>query len=500
MKKVILSIFSLVGVVAFTQQVNPSVEWIKSYGEGKTAEINNIQKTSDGGFVFAGALETSHSSTMDVWVAKMSSSGEIEWQKNYGSSDDDIAHFIQQTTDGGFIVVGYASLGDRDVTHHKGQRDIWVLKLASNGDLEWQKTFGGSRYDESTSILQTPDGGYVLAASCDSFDGDFSKNRGKTDAWLIKLKPNGDFEWMKNYGGFDDDEALSVQLTADNHYLVAGRSNSTGISGGFGFGDYDYWLLKIDSSTGKPIWQRPYGGTENDMGRIALVSPNGGYIMGGYSNSEDGDIDNNKGKDDFWLIKLDDKGLVEWKKNYGGNNTDLLRYMQSTNDKGYILIGESQSTNIENNPNKGKNDALVIKINESGEVQWQKMFGGNLFDRGVSVLANDYKTYLVSINSSSQKIEGVQNQGAYIIKLKEEDLSTSEYNKPVFKLYPNPSNGEFVIHYPFNNDTVEIYSTAGQLVYKKENLTGSQVEINLHYPAGVYFVKVNNARSKVVLR
>ncbi|MCD6097265.1 T9SS type A sorting domain-containing protein [bacterium] len=174
----------------------------------------------------------------------------IQWQKCLGGSGYDYAYSIQQTDDGGFIVAGYSNSNDGDVSGNHGERDYWVVKLNSAGDLVWQKSLGGSSWDEAWSIQQTSDGGFIVAGYSESNDGDVSGHHGGYDYWVVKLDSAGDIVWQKCLGGSYWDYAYSIQQTFDGGYIVAGesRSNNGDVSGNHGWGDY--WVVKLSPEDG----------------------------------------------------------------------------------------------------------------------------------------------------------------------------------------------------------------------------------------------------------
>ncbi|GAG49523.1 unnamed protein product, partial [marine sediment metagenome] len=199
------------------------IEWQRTYGGRDSDVANSIQQTSDGGYIVAGYTASFGAGHYDIWVLKLSSDGDIEWQRTYGGRDSDRSYSIQQTSDGGYIVAGY--------TDSFGARNIWVLKLSSDGDIEWQRIYGGRDSDKSYSIQQTSDGGYIVAGDTDSF------GRGGNNIWVLKLSSDGDIEWQRTYGDGSFDIAYSIKQTSDGGYIVAGRTSS------FGAGHYDIWVL-----------------------------------------------------------------------------------------------------------------------------------------------------------------------------------------------------------------------------------------------------------------
>jgi predicted secreted protein len=203
------------------------VEWQRTYGGNSLDRAFFIQQTGDGGYVVAGYTRSFGAGEGDIWVLKLSSSGDVEWQRTYGGSSDDGASFIQQTGDGGYVVAGYTrSFG-------AGERDIWVLKLSSSGDVEWQRAYGGIDEDNVFSISQTPEGGYVAGSNTLSFGA------GEEDIWVLKLSSSGDVEWQKTYGAYFDEEASFIQQSTDGSYVIAGSTFS------FGNGGEDFCILKL---------------------------------------------------------------------------------------------------------------------------------------------------------------------------------------------------------------------------------------------------------------
>jgi hypothetical protein len=228
---------------------------------------------------------------------------EIIWQKILGGSSDDYAFSIQQTPDGGYIVAGYTESNDGDVKGNHENGDFWIVKLDKDGNIEWQKTLGGSNWDWAFSVQQTPDGGYIVAGFTWSNDGDVSGNHGSLDAWIVKLDKDGNIEWQKTLGGSGNDWATSVQQTTDGGYIVAGGTYSTdGVIRG-NHGSLDAWVVKLDGN-GNMQWQKALGGSGSDSAWSVQQTTDGGYIVAGFTKSNDGDVTGNHGSADFWVVKL----------------------------------------------------------------------------------------------------------------------------------------------------------------------------------------------------
>ncbi len=322
---------------------NGNIEWQKTYGGSKTDFARSIQQTNDGGYIVGGNTNSYGAGGRDVWILKLYSDGDIEWQRTYGGTQNDTALSIEQTSDGGCIVAG----GTMSFIY--GERDVWVLKLSSTGDIEWQKTYGGSDLDSAYSIQETNDGGYIVAG--------YTGPTQYEDFWVLKLSSTGNIEWQRTYGGSNSDWGRSIQQTNDGGYIVIGDKDFNG-------GARDIWVLKL-SSTGDIEWQKTYGGSETERAYSIQQTSNGGYIIGG-SNSSFG-----AGSSDVWVLKLSSTGDIEWQKTYGGSSPDNARSIQQTSDGGYIVGGETSSFG------EGSDDVWILKLSSTGDINLSCGFTGS---------------------------------------------------------------------------------------------------------------------------
>ena len=206
--------------------------------------MNCIQQTADGGYIAAGDANGPLGGT-DYLIVKLDSSGATEWQKYYGGTSNDTAEEIQQTTDGGFIVVGTTDSSNTDVTQNNGSSDYWVLKLNNLGELQWQKALGGSNFDYGKSVQQTTDGGYIVCGYVVSTDGLVTGNHGDADYWVVRLDNLGSVLWQKTLGGIGTDWGQSIQQASDGGYIVAGTTGSWDGDVTMQYGDRDFWVVKL---------------------------------------------------------------------------------------------------------------------------------------------------------------------------------------------------------------------------------------------------------------
>jgi len=327
----------------------------------------------------------------------------IEWQKCLGGTKNDIPYSIQQTNDGGYIVSGYSMSNDGDVTLHYGSenyRDEWIVKLDNAGAIQWQKTYGGSNMEYANSIVQTTDGGYVVVGQSNSVDGDLTANHGGFDYWIYKLDASGNMIWQHSYGGSGDDIPNSVKQTMDGGFIVAGISGSTDGDVTGNHGTDDYWVIKLDA-LGTLQWQKCYGGSWDDWAMSVGQTTDGGYIINGFTRSNDSNITGSHGSNEMWIVKTDSAGAIQWQKSHGGSSYDNGYSIEQTTDGGYIAVGNSTSSNGDLTTNHGNSDFWIVKTDPAGDIQWQKSLGGSKEDEAKEVRQTADGGYIVAGYSRS---------------------------------------------------------------------------------------------------
>ncbi len=420
----------LCAVIHSVSAEGPAIEWQRLLGGSSNEFGHSVQPTADGGYILLGGSSSSqngdvtgtrHGSFTDFWVVKLDRTGTIQWQKLLGGTGNDEGYSVQQTTDGGYILLGSSGSsksGDVAGTNHGGSSDVWVVKLNSAGTIQWQTLLGGSGYDAGRAVQQTADGGYVLlGVSESSQSGDVTGiNHGSRDYWVVKLNGAGTIQWQKLLGGYNSDEAHSVQQTADGGYILLGESSSTksGDVTGMNHGNptTDSWVVKLNSA-GAIQWQKLLGGSNGDLGYSVRQTADGGYILlGASSSSQSGDVAGmNHGGSDFWVVKLDDTGTIQWQRLLGGGGLDGGRSVRQTADGGYILLGDSLSSASGDvtGTNRGYEDFWVVKLDDAGLIEWQKTLGGSYREIGYSVQQTADGGYVLlgdSLSSESGDVTG----------------------------------------------------------------------------------------------
>lgn len=264
----------------------------------------------------------------------------------FGGGREDFGYSVQATMDGGFIVAGItASFG-------AGDRDVWLIKFSAMGNMQWDRTYGGIYDDMGRYCTQTSDSGFIITGTTQS------SAMAKDDVWLIKTDSNGDMLWSQVFGGSENDLGSCVQQALDGGYVILGRTES------FGNGSYDFWLIRT-SATGHLIWEQTYGGNADDLGYTLHQTPDGGFLLAGYTGSY------GAGMMDLWLIQTDELGQEQWSRTYGGRHDDYGASVDLTSDGGYIIAGETHSFGND------AGDAWLIKTDLLGQAEWSKTFGGN---------------------------------------------------------------------------------------------------------------------------
>jgi hypothetical protein len=336
----------------------------------------------------------------------------IEWQRSFGGSNNDRAFCIAQTMDNGFIIAGQTFSSDGDVSSYFGNGDIWVVKLDSAGIMTWQKSFGDTIIESATSIQQTLDGGYIVYGYSSADDmGDIPK-RGTSDLLIIKLNKTGGITWKKSLGGSNSERPGEIQQTTDGGYIVGGSSKSKDGDVTENNGDFDYWIVKFNGS-GDIVWQNSYGGTGSEGLNSIQQTSDGGYIAAGSSESKDKDVTDNHGHFDYWVIKIDNTGNLIWQKSFGGSRDDFAYSVKQTSDQGYIVAGTTLSRDGDASANSGSISYLIIKLDALGNMEWIKSYGGSAADEARSIVQTKDGGYVIAGYTDSNDGDVAGNHDPY---------------------------------------------------------------------------------------
>ena len=483
----------------------PSIDWKKCYGGNSTEIAYSINKTNDGGYIIAGGSASSKGGLtenyggLDYWVVKITANGTIQWQRNYGGSGTDEAYSIQQTYDGGYIVAGTSNSSDSDITNNHGSDDVWVVKMNAYGSIQWQKSYGGSNIDRAYSIYQTTDSGFIVAGYTESNNGDISSNHGLYDSWILKITSNGNLQWQKSYGGTGHDYGYSILQTTDGGYIFSGTTESTDgdVLGNYGWDDM--WVVKL-SMNGNLQWQKCYGGDFTEYGLTTIIPTyDGGYVVSGSTWSDNFDAISNHGLQDLFLVKINDTGGVKWHRTYGGGNYDFGGSVVQTLDSGYAFVGTSKSYNGQVTGNHGDYDVWLIKANSKGNFQWQKSLGGSNEDDGADILQTSDGGLLILSTTYSTNGDVTDNNGDtdyWVVKLYGTNAIT-DLNQETISIFPNPTSNLLSISAP-KSKSISVTNSLGQVVFTKILLSSVKFELSTaNWQSGIYLLRFINEDGSV---
>jgi Dockerin type I domain len=350
----------------------PSMDWNKTYGGIDFDMAYSLVKTSDGGYAIAGYTYSYGAGSSDFLLVKTDSSGNMQWNKTYGGTFYEAAYSLVETNDHGYAIAGYTS------SKIGGSADFWLVKTDRFGNLIWSQIYGDMIGDEAAlSVVQTVDGGYALGGSV------YYGSSSSSNFELVKTDSGGNMQWKKQYGGADSEYANSMVQTSDGGYALAGEKCSPG-----GVGNHDFLLVKVDSN-GNLQWNKTYGGTDYEVAYSLVQTSDAGYALAGTTYSS------GAGNGDFWLVKTSAVGNALWNKTYGGTNTEEARALLQTVDGGYTLAGYTLSFGA------GSSDYWLVTTDNTGNTLWNGTYGGPLDDVAYSLVKTSDGGYAIAGATSS---------------------------------------------------------------------------------------------------
>ncbi|SFR35506.1 hypothetical protein SAMN04490243_1001 [Robiginitalea myxolifaciens] len=390
-----------------------TIEWTRSFGGSGAESPRSIIATMDGGVAILGFTESTDgdlagktTAVNDYWLLKLDAEGQMQWQRTLGGSKDDRGQAVIQTRDGGYAVSGYAMSDDGDGSANNGFHDNWVVRLDGGGNILWERSFGFSGHDHSYDLLQTEDDGFLFAgfmdlsaARVDGFEGlsakgNASSQHGVGEFWCTKLFADGSLDWQFYFGGSNNDRAHALAPARDGGFVLAGFSESDDFDISAARGSYDFWVIRL-AEDGAMVWERSLGGSGIDIASDITPTADGGFLVVGNSFSPDGDRTEALGESDIWLVKLSAQGQLEWERSYGGEVFDTAEGIAPLSDGGYLISGNSRST-TGGFSNSGENDMLFIKIDAQGDVLWERSFGSTGIDQAFDAVEGaDGSVYIV---------------------------------------------------------------------------------------------------------
>lgn len=400
------------------------LDFISTYGGTKNESANSVVSTTDGGYVVLGYTQSmdgdvidKQNESFDYWVTKFNTDGLLQWSKTYGGTNDDRGSDIIRTLDGGFAILGYTQSVDEDITQNAGFQDYWIAKLNPQGEIEWQNSYGYAGADNGTSLIQTSDSGYLLVGVLDvtASNGEgnssrISQRHAGGDYWAVKIDTSGNIQWSRYFGGSFSDTAYDVIETDVGDYIIVGSSDSDDVDISGNKGTYDYWVVKINNS-GMLVWEKSFGGDQIDEAKGIVDTNDGSFLIVGTTRSEDQDISDALGAADLWIIKISPSGELLSEKTFGGSSFDSGLQITKSKNGGFIACGSSRSSNGDITTNYGQNDAWIFKVDDNLNIEWSNTYGSSAIDvfYDVTELENNHVVAVGESNAADFDIQ--ENKG-----------------------------------------------------------------------------------------
>jgi len=465
----------------------------------------SIWQTNDGGYIVAGSTAGDvigfHGGADDIWVVKLDAIGGTEWQKALGGNGSDVVGEIQQTTDGGYILVGTTSSNNGDISGNHGSADCWVVKLDALGVIEWQHALGGSAADGAYAVEEAQDGGFVLAGVSSSTDHDVIGNHGGADAWVVKLDSEGETEWQHCYGGSSSDAIFDLDLIGNEAIIITGYTASSDGDVIAMQGLQDFWVVNLDAG-GVLQWQSTFGGSGYELATSLSIANDGGYFVTGWTGSDDGDVDDPHGGLDVWVVKLDATGSLVWQRALGGSEDDGAYAVTAMEDGGCLLAGYTTSNDGDVLTLNGPSDAWLIRLSAAGDLTWQRSLGGSGGESIGDIAATAEGGFVVAASSSSNDGDVNGNHGAvdyWVVKLSNEITGIEELEQVSgLVLFPNPAAESITVEldlgHPFPME-FRWFDSAGKFLRVEQQLTlpagHHRIPFDIHaFAPGLYQLRV----------
>ena len=458
-----------------TASAQPVVQWTKTFGGPQMDYGWSVIETSDGGFAVAGY--TGPYIGDDAFLIKTDRNGEKLWRQTYGGDDHEEVYCLRQTADGGFVMAG------RTLSYGPNYDEFYVVKTDENGVVQWERSYGGIAWDWANCIIQTPDGGYLVTGASESFGA----TQGIPDVWLVKLNAAGDIRWDRTYGGAGWDEAYCIQPTFDGGFILVGFTDS------YGQGHDDVYLIKTDS-IGNAQWERTYSEYDWDEGYRVRQTEDGGYVIAGHTQVL------GSGNGEVYLLKTDPDGNELWTRTFGGNEYEEGFSLEITDDGGYLIGGVTQSFG------SGQQDMLLLKTDPQGNLEWSNAYGYDLSDRCRSAIQTSDGGFLLTGITGQSFGMGGDVWLVKIDMLSSKVVSQPSPAPQSFELLqasPNPFNPQTRIGFKLNrhdNIDLSVFSITGRRV---SALAYGDYQPGLYYvdfdgrglSSGTYFVTLRSTEA-----
>ncbi len=444
-----------------------SIQWTRTVGGSGNDYALSIIQTTDGGYAVAGHTNSFGTDYADFYIVKLDAGGSLQWNRTIDRADYDYGISVVQTTDGGFAMTGVSATGG------VFSGDIYVVKLDASGTYLWSKTYGGSADEVGFSIIQTTDGGLVVAGYTDSF------GLGGNNFYIIKLDTSGTLQWSRTVGGSGPNgSASSIIQTTDGGFVLAGETMA------FGAGSNDMHIVKLDAN-GTLQWTRTVGGSSQDWGYSIIQTQDGGFAVTGSTTSF--------GVNNFYAVKLNSSGAHVWSKTYGGSGVETPNSIIKTTDGGFVIAGETTSFGA------GANDIFIVKIDSLGNTCGNTTTPSTISGTG-GTLGNP-STIVVNQSPTVNTPASISGTGGIL------NIICSTAQPPLAPLLVSPPNGSYnqtsTIRFIWNRPLfaatyriqIALDSIFNSMVYNDSTLTDSTIVVANLLVNKYYWWRVNAKNS-----
>ncbi len=508
----VLTSFFLLSISLFTNaQSNMPIQWQACFGGTDNDYINDIVASENGymllGTIYSndGDITNSHGGK-DIWIVNIDSIGNMVWEKAYGGSNTDFAKGIVRGDDGYYYFVGDVFSNDGDIqSGNHGNYDVWVVKINGEGDILWERCYGGSGMEESPMIKLLNDGNLLVSSNSASSDGDLPAHYGVFDSWLLKISPDGEILQNEVFGNSMMNYIMDIVETVDGGYFFLSGTSLVGgmVEGTYHGGVADVWAVKLDSNMDIE-WQGLYGGGETDYGTGGLHELSDGYIFLASTKSYDGDVSGfHGGFEDIWAVRIDLEGEIVWQRCLGGSESESAIELQQTEDGGFVVFGITSSDNGDVTGNhsypNGWTDIWMVKLSSDGELEWQQCFGGLANETVYSgVIKKSDHNWVIAGSSAYNSFDvncnmhGEDDFWVFEIKDTTTNIADNQISAHEIKVYPNPAQDYvlFELNECSTNGVIQIVNIFGQevtmITVKQEKTVWDVRQVK----GGIYFYKL----------
>jgi hypothetical protein len=492
----LLLAISFYGFETFAQ--DNKITWQENIGGSQMDIANDIVEGNNHSFYTVGYSYSNDGNFQnnlgweDAKIIKTNKSGLIEWERSFGGSDADV--FTSITSQGDFVIAaGWSASEDAGITN-RGSEDALIVKYDASGNLVWIKSYGGSSSDRINQIITLQDGNYLLAGYTYSNNNDITVNRGMVDFWMLKLDQNGNIMWSRTYGGSDDDFASALAEDSNGDIIIVGNSTSIDFDVAGNYGEWDAWIIKTNA-IGEILWQNVYGDVGNDeIAAVNILDKDEIVLVGNtFSNNS-----NALGKSDGWVLHLDMQGSKLKETRLGGEENDYIYSVDINSDGDLLLSGQTHSNSGDLFDNQGNGDGWLVAINISGYVLWQETLGGNSSDDIQNAIYTSSGSIAIAGSSKSNNGDVIDNNGSWDFWLVEINGNSKTIDEDNLMLFPNPALDN--INFFLQKKTVElvtITNMAGQIISTQNFNEQHQGQIDITaFPAGIYTIHCISANEK----